>query len=147
MGWGVGMWSEENPGSRCGGCIGKCVLVADDSQSSRDLLRFILEQTGCQVIEAQDGDQALKLVAANCPDLVVLDLNMRGRDGYSVAAELRANVAFAQMPMVALTAGPAQTDHASLVRAGFSTFLSKPIAPSRFRACIQYLLCRPAAKK
>lgn len=118
----------------------KQVLIADDSQSSRDLLRFILERSECDVIEAQDGKQALELALEFIPALFILDLNMPLLDGYSVASELRKQAAFKQTPIVALSAGVTQTDSARITAAGFSAFLSKPIPPSRLRKCISELL-------
>ncbi|HEV2576286.1 MAG TPA: response regulator [Acidobacteriaceae bacterium] len=116
------------------------MLIADDSQSSRDLLRFILERSGCDVIEAQDGEQALALALEFTPDLFILDLNMPRLDGYSVAAELRKQPAFTQTPILALSAGVTQTDPARIKESGFSAFLSKPIPPAGLRNCISRLL-------
>jgi chemosensory pili system protein ChpA (sensor histidine kinase/response regulator) len=116
------------------------VLIADDSQSSRDLLRFILERSGCDVIEAQDGEQAFALALEFTPDLFILDLNMPRLDGYSLAIALRKHPAFMQTPIVALSAGVTQTDSVRVAQAGFSAFLSKPIPPAGLRKCISDLL-------
>ncbi len=123
----------------------KHVLVADDSESSRDLLRFILERSGCEVIEAQNGEEALSLALSLFPDLLIIDLNIPLRDGYSVTSELRAMPAFARTPIIGLSAGVAQTDRASIAAAGFSMFLHKPIPPARLRACVIYFLTRDSA--
>jgi len=119
---------------------GKRVLVADDSDSSRYLLRFILERTGCRVFEAQDGEEALQLALSLLPDLLIIDLNMPLRDGYSITLELRSKPAFAQTPIIALSAGVAQTDRASIAAAGFSMFLPKPVPPAQLRECITKFL-------
>jgi two-component system chemotaxis response regulator CheY len=115
---------------------GNKILIADDSESSRDLLRFILQRFGCEVLEARDGQEALKLATFSNPDLLILDLNMPVLDGYSVASELRKLPAFATTPILALSAGPSETDVERLKEAGFSLFLKKPIAPATLRACI-----------
>jgi len=117
----------------------KRVLIADDSQSSLDLLRFIVERSGCDVIEAQDGQQALTLALEHIPDLLILDLNMPQADGYCVASELRKHSAFIQTPIIALSAGITQTDSVRITAAGFSAFLSKPIPPAALRKCIAQL--------
>lgn len=116
------------------------MLIADDSQSSRDLLRFVLERSGCDVIEAQDGEEALALAVEFTPDLFILDLNMPGLDGYSVASELRKQQAFTKTPILALTGGITQTDSARITGAGFSAFLSKPIPPAGLRKWVSELL-------
>jgi len=118
----------------------KRILIADDSESSRDLLRYILERTGCEVIEAKDGPEALRQASATEPDLLILDLNMPGLDGYAVASELRKFPAFVQTPIVALSAGVSDVDEAKLATAGFSIFLPKPIPPAKVRECVAILL-------
>jgi CheY-like chemotaxis protein len=123
----------------------KQVLVADDSESSRDLLRFILERSGCRVIAAQDGEEALSLALSLFPDLLIIDLNMPLRDGYSVTSELRRQPAFAQTPIIALSAEVAQTDRASIAAAGFSMYLPKPVPPAQLRACLTKFLFRDSA--
>lgn len=116
------------------------VLIADDSGSSRDLLRIILQRSGCHVIEACDGAEAL-LKAAHCrPDLFILDLNMPRLDGYAVASELRRSPAFKQTPILALSAGLSQADADRLKLSGFSMFVGKPISPAKLRSCIEELL-------
>ena len=133
---------QNNPGP----LDGNRVLIADDSDSSRDLLRFILERSGCKVFEAQDGEEALLLALSLLPDLLIIDLNMPLRDGYSVASELRSNPLFAQTPIVALSAGVAQTDRASIAAAGFSMFLPKPVPPAQLRACVMKFLSPDLAR-
>lgn len=118
----------------------KQVLIADDSQSSRDLLRFIVERSGCSVVEARDGEEALALALEFPPDLFILDLNMPRLDGYSLASELRKQQAFVQTPIIALSAGVTQTDSVRITEAGFSAFLSKPVPPAGLRKCISELL-------
>lgn len=118
----------------------KKILIADDSQSSRDLLRIILLRSGCQVIEARDGAEALTQ-ATNCqPDLFILDLNMPELDGYAVASELRKAPAFAKTPILALSAAVSEADTARLEQAGFSMFIAKPVSPAKIRAYIDELL-------
>lgn len=112
------------------------ILIADDSASSRDLLRFILQRFGCEVIEARDGQEAVELARASKPDLVILDLNMPVLDGYAAASELRKLPAFAMTPILALSAGASGRDVERLREAGFSLFLKKPVAPAKLRACI-----------
>lgn len=116
------------------------ILIADDSESSRDLLRYILERTGCEVIEAKDGEEAPTRASSIVPDLLILDLNMPGMDGYSVASELRKLPAFAQTPIIALSAGVSHVDPAKLAASGFSTFLPKPIPPAKVRECVAMFL-------
>jgi CheY-like chemotaxis protein len=115
-------------------------LIADDTASSRELLRSILETCGYIVEEAQDGQQVLEVVESFGPHLVILDLHMPRLDGYSTAAALRKMLVFQRLPIVALTAAATQTAPDRISEAGFSAYLVKPIRPSGLRQCVASLL-------
>jgi CheY-like chemotaxis protein len=121
------------------------ILVADDTASSRDLLRSILEVNGYLVEEAQDGQQVLEIVEFFRPDLVILDLHMPRLDGYSTAAALRTMPIFHGLPIVALTAAATLTAPDRISKAGFSAHLVKPIKPSGLRQCVASLLQKLAS--
>lgn len=116
------------------------ILIADDTASSRDLLRSILEANGYVVEEAQDGQHVLEIIESFGPHLVILDLHMPRLDGYSTAAALRKMPLFRQLPIVALTAAVTQTAPDRISEAGFSAYLVKPIRPSSLRQCVARLL-------
>lgn len=116
------------------------VLIADDTASSRELLRSILEAVGYVVAEAADGEQVLAIVESFGPDLVILDLHMPRLDGYATAAALRKIPAFKQTPIVALTAALTLTAPEQIRDAGFSTYLVKPIRPADLRRCVANML-------
>ncbi len=80
------------------------ILIADDAVSSRELLRTILERQGYEVMEAEDGAQAVDKAPKFAPHMVILDLQMPRLDGYSTAIALRKIPAFASIPIVALAA-------------------------------------------
>ena len=118
----------------------KRVLIADDTASSRELLRSILEANGHVVEEVQDGQQALEIIESFLPHLVILDLHMPRLDGYSTAAALRKMPICRRIPIVALTAASGQTVPERISEAGFSAYLVKPIRPSSLRQCVNGLL-------
>jgi len=118
----------------------KRVLIADDTDSSRELLRFILEDMGHHVVEAEDREQAIAKAIAIELHLVILDLNMPGMDGYTTAAALRRIPACKTMPIVALTATLSDSMPARLIQAGFNGHLVKPIKPSLLRQYVGSLL-------
>lgn len=118
----------------------KRVLIADDSASSRDLLRSILEAGDYIVAEAKDGEQVLKIVESFRPHLVILDLQMPRVDGYATAAFLKRNPAFHRTPLIALTATLTQTAPERLTQTGFSAHLVKPIRPASLRQSVARLL-------
>lgn len=114
----------------------KRILIADDTASSRDLLRSILEASNYIVEEAVDGAQVLEIVEVFRPHLVILDLQILKLDGYATAAALRRMPKLRQTPIIALTAALTQTAPDRISEAGFSGYLVKPIGPSRLRQCV-----------
>ena len=103
------------------------VLIAEDNPVNRELLRELLENRGYAVAEACDGQEALKMVEASRPDIVLLDIGMPVLDGYGVVLKLRANPKFATLPVLAITAYAMQGDREKILQSGFDGYLSKPI--------------------
>jgi two-component system cell cycle response regulator DivK len=103
------------------------ILVAEDNPVNRELLRELLEQRGYSVAEACDGQEALKMLQENRPDVLLLDIGMPILDGYAVTREIRANPALASLPVLAITAYAMQGDREKILRSGFDGYLSKPI--------------------
>lgn len=118
----------------------KKILVADDQESGRDLLRYILTASGFEVIEAADGQEVLEKVVHVKPDLFILDLNMPRCDGFAAAKGLRTLAAFEKTPIIALSAVVAPINPFQLTDAGFNLFLTKPVLPSKLRECIRQLV-------
>lgn len=102
------------------------VLVVDDEPANRFLVREVLEQQGYGVAEAADGEQALAAVAAQPPDLILLDVRMPRRDGYSVCRALKADPRTRLVPVVMLTSLDDLEDKIRAVEAGADDFLTKP---------------------
>lgn len=105
------------------------VLVVDDDGPIRNLLRAVLELEGWEVVEAEDGEQALALAKAERPHAVVLDVMMPGKDGFEVLAELRATEHGRAMAIVVLTAKTRQDDILRGTRLGADLYLTKPFDP------------------
>ena len=120
------------------------ILIADDKETSRELLRVVLEKSGYAVIEASDGGDAIEKARAEKPDLILLDLQMPIFNGYEVLQQLRHDARFALVPIIALTASAMQGDREKALAAGFTAHLAKPVALAELRAEIQRLLA-PAA--
>ena len=116
------------------------ILVADDTLSSRELLRTILESSGYEVVEAEDGEQVLERAMDFTPHLVILDLKMQKLDGCSVARALRMIPAFQKIPIVALAAALPEVIPEQMTQAGITRCLVKPIGPARLRECVASLL-------
>ena len=118
----------------------KTILVAEDDPASRELMREILEAGGYRVLEACNGGEALQKMEEMEPDLVLLDIQMPGLDGFAVLRQLRQNPSYATLPVVALTAYAMQGDREKVLAAGFDAYLTKPVDATALRAQIQQLL-------
>ncbi len=116
------------------------ILIADDRASSRELLRTVLQRADYAVLEAEDGEQALEQARSGHPDLILLDLQMPGLDGFGVLAELRADPQFKNLPILALTASAMRGDREKILAAGFTEYLAKPAGPDALRETVARLL-------
>lgn len=113
-------------------CKGR-VLVADDEEMNRKLLRDILESQGHRVTLAEDGQQALEKVFAEPPDVVLLDIMMPKMDGHEVCNQLRKDSRTAHLPILIITALKDHTEKIKGIRAGANDFLTKPIDAEEIR--------------
>jgi CheY-like chemotaxis protein len=104
------------------------VLVAEDNPVNRELLRELLENRGHAVVEACDGQEALRMVEETQPDILLLDIGMPVLDGYAVARRIRENPALAPLPILAITAYAMQGDREKILHSGFDGYLSKPVS-------------------
>jgi type II secretory ATPase GspE/PulE/Tfp pilus assembly ATPase PilB-like protein/CheY-like chemotaxis protein len=118
------------------------VLLVEDEEPLRRVLRELLEREGFTVIEAGDGVLALDEVDRGAPDIVVLDLNLPRLDGYGVLSHLRARPATSQLPVIVLTAKGDEDSEVRVFEYGASDFLTKPFRPRALSARINALLGR-----
>jgi CheY-like chemotaxis protein len=118
------------------------ILLADDNRSSRELMREILEASGHLIVEAANGRDALHLIRQNQPELVFLDLQMPILDGFGVLRELRADVRFCCLPVVAVTATAMLGDRERAIAAGFDSYIAKPISLGEVREQVKLLSSR-----
>jgi CheY-like chemotaxis protein len=119
------------------------VLIADDKETSRELIRMVLESLGHEVREACDGSEAVRYARELPPDLIILDLQMPVLDGFGALAELRGDRILAATPIMALTASAMQGDRERAIAAGFDSYVSKPIPLAKLREEVTRLLERP----
>jgi DNA-binding response OmpR family regulator len=116
------------------------VLVVDDDARIRDICRRYLEQAAYVVLEAEDGEQALRVAAERRPDLVVLDILLPGRDGIQVLTELRQQDYWT--PVLLLTALTAEDDRITGLKLGADDYLTKPFSPRELVARVEAVLRR-----
>jgi CheY-like chemotaxis protein len=118
----------------------KKILIAEDDPASRELVREILAAQGYQVIEATDGQEALRMVEEESPDLVLLDIQLPRVNGLAVVRQLRQNPRLANLRVVAVTAYAMRGDKEKALDAGFDAYITKPIDTAALRSQIEQLL-------
>ncbi|HEY7685306.1 MAG TPA: ATPase, T2SS/T4P/T4SS family [Gemmatimonadales bacterium] len=121
---------------------GHKVLLVDDEDSLRKVLKDLLEREGYEVSEARDGVQALDQVDRIGPDIVVLDLNLPGLDGYGVLSHLRSRPATAGLPVIVLTAKGDEDNEVRVFALGADDFLQKPFRARALSARLEAVLGR-----
>ena|SRR5687768_10549783 len=102
------------------------ILIADDYDDNRELLRLMLEGEGYRIREARNGREALVAALEEAPTLALIDLSMPALDGWGLLAELRADERTRAVPCVAVTAFAANQDRLRALEAGFDAYISKP---------------------
>jgi CheY-like chemotaxis protein len=118
----------------------KTVLLVEDEEPLRRVLRDLLEREGFTVVEAADGVQALDEVDRSAPDVLVLDLNLPRLDGYGVLSHLRARPSTAKLPVIVLTAKGDEENEVRVFETGANDFLTKPFRPRALSARLRALL-------
>src|SRR5712664_2506991 len=136
---------EEQPPARRSGAHAQPaskVLLVDDEDSLRKLMRELLERDGYVVTEARDGVQALDQVDRVGPDIIVLDLNLPGLDGYGVLSHLRSRPPTAHIPVIVLTAKGDEGNEVRVFELGADDFLTKPFRARALSARLEAVLGR-----
>ena len=102
------------------------ILIADDSSDIRTVIRYLLNDLGFAVVEAADGNEAVRLARQCQPVLILLDLCMPGLDGWEVAARLRADPALEEVPILAMTSYNVSSAILAALHAGCQQVVAKP---------------------
>ena len=102
------------------------ILIADDYDDNRELLRLMLETEGYRIREARNGREALDAALAEAPTVALIDLSMPVLDGWALLRALRADERTRSIPCVAVTAFAANQDRLRALEAGFDAYISKP---------------------
>jgi two-component system alkaline phosphatase synthesis response regulator PhoP len=125
----------------------KRILVVDDEIYIVHILEFSLTMEGYDVLTASDGEEALKLIDSERPDLVVLDIMMPKLDGYEVCRRLRDDEQFQGLPVILLSAKGRPVDREAGLDAGADDYITKPFSPRKLVEKIRVLLNQEQVKK
>ena len=118
------------------------ILVVDDEEDIRDILKTILTEEGCEVIEACDGKEALKMAQTKALDLIVLDYNIPYIDGREVCSRLKKDILLRHLPILMLTGRGEITDKVKGIDAGADDYVVKPFEPAELLARIRMIIRR-----
>jgi len=118
------------------------ILVVEDNAVNRKLARNVLRSRGYRVLEATTGEEALKMLERQRPDLVLMDLQLPGMDGLEVTRRIKRDPAISDLPVVALTAHVQEADERRALDAGCVGYITKPIRLAQFPKQVESYLER-----
>jgi CheY-like chemotaxis protein len=121
---------------------GELILVVEDNEKNRRLVRDVLTFKGYQVIETERGEDGVRLAKERLPKLVLMDIQLPGIDGIEALRQIRADEATRAIPIVAVTASVMDRDRQTIMAAGFDGYLAKPLNVKEFVAAVEAILAR-----
>jgi two-component system cell cycle response regulator DivK len=123
--------------------MSKRILVVEDTEDNRRIIRDLLSSVGYALIEAVDGIEGVALAEAERPDLILMDIQLPGIDGYEATRRIRANLSMAHTPIIAVTSYALSGDEAKAREVGCDAYIAKPFSPRELLAKVREFL--PAA--
>jgi two-component system, cell cycle response regulator DivK len=121
------------------------ILVVEDNERNRKLVRTVLEFRGFDVIECGDGEPAIALAKSRQPALILMDIELPTLDGISALQRIRADAATAAIPVIAVTASVTSSQRERISSAGFNGYIAKPIDVTAFGDAIEKLVGKAGA--
>jgi len=122
---------------------GELILIIEDNEKNRRLVRDVLQFKGYQTIESETGEEGVELARSRQPALVLMDIQLPGIDGITALKRLRDDPATHAIRVMAVTASAMTQDRQTILAAGFDGYQSKPINVKTFLEAVQELLARP----
>jgi two-component system cell cycle response regulator DivK len=122
----------------------RTVLVVEDNERNRKLLRTILKFRGFEVVECDDGAPSLGLARKHQPVLVLMDIELPTMDGITALGRLRGDPATSHIPVVAVTASVTSSEREKVMSAGFTAYVAKPIDVDSFGELVERLVGKEA---
>ena len=120
--------------------MGNCILVVEDQADNRQILRDLLGNAGFDLVEAENGEEALAAVAKHRPDLILMDIQLPTMDGYEATRRIRANPEMKDVPIIAVTSYALTGDDAKALAAGCNAYVTKPYSPRALLAKVREYL-------
>jgi two-component system cell cycle response regulator DivK len=120
--------------------MSKRVLVVEDQEDNRRILRDLLTSASYEMIEASTGEEGVTLAETHRPDLILMDIQLPGLDGYEATRRIKANPALRQIPIIAVTSYALSGDEAKALAAGCDAYVTKPFSPRQLLAKVREYL-------
>lgn len=117
--------------------MSKRILVVEDHEDNRRIVRELLASAGIDIIEATDGEEGLALARSQHPDLILMDIQLPILDGYQTTRKLKADPVLKSIPVIAVTSYALSGDDARAFDAGCVAYVTKPFSPRQLLAIIQ----------
>jgi two-component system, cell cycle response regulator DivK len=120
--------------------MSKRILVVEDQEDNRQILRDLLGNAGYELVEAADGEHALAVYAKQRPDLILMDIQLPVMDGYETTRRIRADPESKGIPIIAVTSYALSGDEAKALAAGCNAYITKPYSPRALLAKVREFL-------
>jgi two-component system cell cycle response regulator DivK len=124
--------------------VSQRILVIEDQPDNRQILRDLLTSADFEVIEAEDGETGLVAAAAHRPDLILIDIQLPGIDGYEVTRRLKSDALLHEIPIIAVTSYALAGEIEKARTAGCDAYIPKPYSPRQLLAKVREYLSQPA---
>ncbi len=105
------------------------ILIVEDQEDNRKILRDLLSSAGFELIEAVTGEDGVAQAAAHVPDLILMDIQLPGMDGYEATRRIKANPGLTRIPIIAVTSYALSGDDIKAMAAGCDAYVTKPFSP------------------
>ncbi len=122
---------------------GELILIVEDNEKNRKLVRDVLQFKGYQTVECETGEEGIRLARERAPALVLMDIQLPGMNGIEALGHLRADPQTRDIPVIAVTASAMTHDRQKILAAGFDGYQPKPIAVKDFVEAVRAMLDRP----
>jgi two-component system cell cycle response regulator DivK len=118
----------------------KRILVVEDTEDNRRIIRDLLTSAGYEMIEALDGERGVAMAAEHKPDLILMDMQLPVLDGYEATRRIKSDPALAHIPVIAVTSYALSGDEAKTKAAGCNAYVAKPFSPRQLLAKVREFL-------
>ncbi len=109
--------------------MSKRILVVEDQEDNRRIVRDLLTKAGYEMLEAVNGEEGVAMAQTHRPDLILMDIQLPGLDGYEATRRIKADPALRQIPIIAVTSYALSGDDAKALAAGCDAYVTKPFSP------------------